>query len=42
MMMNDVTTAIEAETAALALFLPLCSDDTLGKRDDHPDKRHAC
>jgi hypothetical protein len=36
--MNDVTTAIEAEAAAIALFLPICSEDKFGKRDYNPDK----
>ena len=38
---NDVTTRIAAEAAAIALFLFLCSDDNLGKRDYNSDKQYV-
>jgi hypothetical protein len=38
---NDVTTGNAAEVAAIALFLFLCCDNKLGKRDYNPDKQQA-
>jgi hypothetical protein len=37
---NDVTTGNAAKVAAIALFLFLCCDNNLGKRDYNPDKQH--
>jgi len=39
-MINNVTTRNAAEVAAITLFLFLCCDNNLGKRDYNPDKRH--
>jgi len=37
---NDVTTGNASEVAAITLFLFLCCDNNLGKRDYNPDKGH--
>jgi len=39
-MINNVTTRNAAEVAAITLFLFLCCDNNLGKRDYNPDKGH--
>ena len=36
---NDVTTGNASEVAAITLFLFLCCDNNLGKRDYNPDKQ---